>query len=88
MNDTLSSTRSSPALLCVAAIGAILLGLAAMSSLPASLLPEEEGRGKAKHSPLGESQRDNGDTIVFGVEDDTRQLVGVPSPQGIEEGVV
>lgn len=29
-----------------------------------------------------------GGTIVFGVEDDTRQLVGVSSPQGIEEGIV
>jgi len=29
-----------------------------------------------------------GGTIVFGVEDGTRQLVGVPNPQGIEEGVV
>ena len=29
-----------------------------------------------------------GGTIVFGVEDGTRRLVGVANPQGIEEGVV
>lgn len=29
-----------------------------------------------------------GGTIVFGLEDGTRRLVGVPNPQGIEEGVV
>ena len=29
-----------------------------------------------------------GGTIVFGVEDETRRLVGVTSPQGIEEGVI
>lgn len=29
-----------------------------------------------------------GGTIVFGVENGTRRLVGVPNPQGIEEGVV
>ena len=29
-----------------------------------------------------------GGTIVFGVEDGTRQLVGVANPQGIEEGIV
>lgn len=29
-----------------------------------------------------------GGPIVFGVEDGTRRLVGVPNPQGIEEGVV
>lgn len=29
-----------------------------------------------------------GGIIVFGVEDDTRRLVGVPRPQGIEEGVI
>lgn len=29
-----------------------------------------------------------GGAIVFGVEDGTRRLVGVPNPQGIEEGVV
>ena len=29
-----------------------------------------------------------GGTIVFGVEDETRQLVGVANPQGIEEGIV
>ena len=28
-----------------------------------------------------------GGTIVFGVEDGTRRLVGVPNPQGIEEGI-
>jgi len=28
-----------------------------------------------------------GGTIVFGVEDETRRLVGVTSPQGIEEGI-
>lgn len=29
-----------------------------------------------------------GGTIAFGVEDETRRLVGVTSPQGIEEGVI
>jgi len=29
-----------------------------------------------------------GGTIVFGVEDGTRRLMGVPNPQGIEEGVI
>ncbi|MBC8264683.1 MAG: putative DNA binding domain-containing protein [Anaerolineales bacterium] len=29
-----------------------------------------------------------GGTIVFGVEDQTRRLVGVTSPQGIEEGII
>lgn len=29
-----------------------------------------------------------GGTIVFGVEDSTQRLVGVPNPQGIEEGIV
>jgi ATP-dependent DNA helicase RecG len=29
-----------------------------------------------------------GGTIIFGVEDGTRRLVGVPNPQGIEEGIV
>jgi predicted HTH transcriptional regulator len=29
-----------------------------------------------------------GGTIVFGVEDDTRRLVGVPNPQGVETGIV
>jgi ATP-dependent DNA helicase RecG len=29
-----------------------------------------------------------GDAIVFGVEDETRRLVGVTSPQGIEEGII
>ena len=29
-----------------------------------------------------------GGTILFGVEDGTRRLVGVPNPQGIEEGIV
>jgi len=53
MNDTLSSTRSSPALLCVAAIGAILLGLAAMSSLPASLLSLTDGAAGAD-APAGQ----------------------------------
>ena len=27
-----------------------------------------------------------GGTIIFGVEDGTRRLMGVPNPQGIEEG--
>lgn len=29
-----------------------------------------------------------GGTIVFGIEDGTRRLVGVSNPQGIEEGIV
>lgn len=29
-----------------------------------------------------------GGTIVFGIEDETQQLVGVTSPQGIEEGII
>lgn len=29
-----------------------------------------------------------GGTIVFGIEDETRRLVGVTSPQGIEEGII
>jgi len=29
-----------------------------------------------------------GGTIVFGVEDETRRLVGVPHPQGVEGGIV
>jgi ATP-dependent DNA helicase RecG len=29
-----------------------------------------------------------GGTIIFGIEDETQQLVGVTSPQGIEEGIV
>ena len=29
-----------------------------------------------------------GGTIVFGVENGTRRLVGVPNPQGIEEGII
>ncbi|HIC95287.1 TPA: ATP-binding protein [Candidatus Bipolaricaulota bacterium] len=29
-----------------------------------------------------------GGTIIFGVEDGTQRPVGVPNPQGIEEGVV
>ena len=29
-----------------------------------------------------------GGTIVFGIEDETRRLVGVTNPQGIEEGIV
>jgi len=53
MNDTLSSTRSSPALLYVAALGAVLLGLAAMSGLPASLLPLTDGAAVAD-APAGQ----------------------------------
>jgi len=29
-----------------------------------------------------------GGTIIFGVEDETRQLVGVANPQGVEDGIV
>ena len=29
-----------------------------------------------------------GGTIIFGVEDETRQLVGVANPQGVEGGIV
>jgi ATP-dependent DNA helicase RecG len=29
-----------------------------------------------------------GGVIVFGVEDETRRLIGVSSPQGVEEGII
>jgi len=99
MNDTLSSTRSSPALLAessalpptrqdtggpgrsatgyVAAIGAVLLALAAMSSLPASLLPLSDGAVPVADAPAGQ---------VFEARPSTRVNSTRPLRTGLAKG--